>query len=385
MGNSEDGKPSKPEKSPPPAMEQHNIHVFPDWAKMQAYYGPRLAVPPYLNSAVTPGHAPHPYMWGPPQAMMPPYGPPYAAFYAHGGIYAHPGVPLAGTSLSMETQTKSSENADGSLVKKLKEFNGLAMSIGNGNADSEGAEGGSDPRYSKSGETEDSSDGSNGITAGAGQKGKKRSREGTPNNDVCLGPEKMMNMVVPPANVPEKATENVSTALELKDLSNTNVKSVPTNAPQPPKSNETWLHNERDLKRERRKQSNRESARRSRLRKQAEAEELAVKVQALNTENMTLKSEIDKLMENSEKLKVENATLMEKLTDAQRGQTEISLHKIDESGLKPIGTENLLARVNNSNRKNESDTYDTYENKSSGTKLRQLLDTSPRTDAVAAS
>lgn len=49
----------------------------------------------------------------------------------------------------MDTQTKSSENTDGSLLKKLKEFNGLAMSIGNSNADSDGAEGVSNPRFSK--------------------------------------------------------------------------------------------------------------------------------------------------------------------------------------------------------------------------------------------
>lgn len=32
---------------------------------LQAYYGPRVAVPTYFNSAVGPGHTPHPYMWGP--------------------------------------------------------------------------------------------------------------------------------------------------------------------------------------------------------------------------------------------------------------------------------------------------------------------------------
>ncbi|KAL0428782.1 UNVERIFIED_CONTAM: Common plant regulatory factor 1 [Sesamum radiatum] len=145
--------------------------------------------------------------------------------------------------------------------------------------------------------------------------------------------------------------------------------------------------NERELKRERRKQSNRESARRSRLRKQAETEELANKVQALTAENMALKSEINKLMESSEKLKLDNAALMEKLKDAQLGQTdEISLHKIDDLRLKkPVGTVNLLARVNNSDstdRRNEEG--ESYENRSPGAKLHQLLDSSPRTDAVAA-
>lgn len=102
--------------------------------------------------------------------------------------------------------------------------------------------------------------------------------------------------------------------------------------------------NEKELKRERRKQSNRESARRSRLRKQvewdfkksslylsffsfppvnlfeaykfswccyqAETEELSRKVESLTAENVAIRSEIGRLSENSEKLKHENATLM---------------------------------------------------------------------------
>jgi hypothetical protein len=34
---------------------------------IQAYYGQRVTIPPYYNSTVASGHAPHPYMWGPPQ------------------------------------------------------------------------------------------------------------------------------------------------------------------------------------------------------------------------------------------------------------------------------------------------------------------------------
>ncbi|KAI3444457.1 hypothetical protein Pfo_001122 [Paulownia fortunei] len=398
MGNSEEGKPSKSEKSSSPAADQNNVHVYPDWATMQAFYGPRFAVPPYLNSAVASPHAHPPYMWGPPQSMIPPYGAPYAAFYAHGGVYAHPGVPLAGTALTMETPVKSSGNTDGGFVKKLKEFDGLAISIGNGNGDS--AERGTDRRLSDSEETEGSSDGSNRVTPGAGQSGKKRCGQGSPNRagdgkaqkksnlvpavEVGRASEKMID-VIPSANTPVKTMDNMNTALELKDPS-LNVKSSPTNVPQPSMPNEAWLQNERELKRERRKQSNRESARRSRLRKQAEAEELGVKVQALNTENMTLKSEINKLMESSEKLKLENAALMEKLRDAQLGQTEeINLHKIDDLRLKPVGTVNLLARVNNSDATDRrNDDGDSHENRSPGAKLHQLLDTSPRTDAVAA-
>ena len=43
---------------------------------------------------------------------------------------------------------------------------------------------------------------------------------------------------------------------------------------------------------------------------QAEAEELAIRVDALTAENTTLKTEISRLKENSEKLKLENTTLM---------------------------------------------------------------------------
>ncbi|KZT75349.1 hypothetical protein F511_47626 [Dorcoceras hygrometricum] len=42
----------------------------------------------------------------------------------------------AGTTLSAETPAKPPGNTDGGLVKKLKEFDGLAMSIGNGNGNS---------------------------------------------------------------------------------------------------------------------------------------------------------------------------------------------------------------------------------------------------------
>lgn len=42
---------------------------------------------------------------------------------------------------------------------------------------------------------------------------------------------------------------------------------------------------------------------------QAETEELSHKVESLNTENVALKSEINRLSENSEKLRLENAKL----------------------------------------------------------------------------
>uniref|UniRef100_A0A6N2KK12 G-box binding protein multifunctional mosaic region domain-containing protein n=1 Tax=Salix viminalis TaxID=40686 RepID=A0A6N2KK12_SALVM len=57
MGNNEEGKSSASDKSSPAQQDQTNIHVYPDWAAMQAYYGSRVALPPYYNSAVASGHA----------------------------------------------------------------------------------------------------------------------------------------------------------------------------------------------------------------------------------------------------------------------------------------------------------------------------------------
>ncbi|XP_075646697.1 common plant regulatory factor 1-like isoform X1 [Castanea sativa] len=426
MGNNEEGKPTKSEKQSSPARldqtNQTNVHVYPDWAAMQAYYGPRVAIPPYYNSTMASGHAPHPYMWGTPQPMMPPYGAPYAAIYPHGGLYAHPavtlgshshgqGVPLspaqAVTPMSIETPTKSG-NTDRGLMKKLKEFDGLAMSIGNGTAES--LEGGAEHRLSQSAETEGSSDGSDGNTAKANQTRRKRSHEETPttgiggktetqaspvtSKEVNTASNKVLGAAVTPASVAVNLVGNVvspgMTTLEFRNTPNANTK---TTTPSVPQSctvlpSEGWPQNERELKRERRKQSNRESARRSRLRKQAETEELAHKVETLTAENGAIKSEIEQLTDNSEKLKLENATLMEKLKKAQLGQREeIILNSIDGKRTLPVSTENLLSRVNNSGSigisiEEKSDMYD--KNSNSGAKLHQLLDASPRADAVAA-
>ncbi|TYI50799.1 hypothetical protein E1A91_D12G128100v1 [Gossypium mustelinum] len=374
MGSSDEGKSSKSDKSSSPAPpDQTNIHVYPDWAAMQAYYGPRVPMPPYYNSAVASGHAPSPYMWGPTQAIMPPYGTTYATIYPHGGVYVHPTVPMgshghgvpSSPKAAPETPTKFSGNTNGGLMKKLKGFDGLAMSIGNSTA--ENAESGAEPRPSLSAETESSTDDSDGNTTGADQTRRKRSREGTPaigvegNNEARSKPvaAREATATISPKPVGSVLPSGMTTSLEL---SNPPAKSSPTNVPRVMTS-EIWLQNERELKRERRKQSNRESARRSRLRKQAETEELARKVEALTAENTTLRSEINQLTEKSEKLRLENATLVEGLKSGELGYAKdiIMNKKADKEG-------------------------EMYEKKSnSGAKLHQLFDPSPRADAVAAS
>ena len=66
------------------------------------------------------------------------------------------------------------------------------------------------------------------------------------------------------------------------------------------------------------------------MRKQAETEELARKVDALSAENVALKSEISQLTENSSTLKLENATLMDKLKNTHVGRMEEIMMNIDD-------------------------------------------------------
>eukprot|EP00475_Leptophrys_vorax_P013138 TRINITY_DN194_c2_g1_i2.p1 TRINITY_DN194_c2_g1~~TRINITY_DN194_c2_g1_i2.p1 ORF type:complete len:569 (-),score=93.63 TRINITY_DN194_c2_g1_i2:192-1709(-) len=73
---------------------------------------------------------------------------------------------------------------------------------------------------------------------------------------------------------------------------------------------------EREVKRQRRKQSNRESARRSRLRKQAECEELIGRQTSLQMENMGLRTELTKIQENFSSLMAHNAQLRSMLQEA---------------------------------------------------------------------
>nr|XP_043622303.1 common plant regulatory factor 1-like [Erigeron canadensis]XP_043622304.1 common plant regulatory factor 1-like [Erigeron canadensis] len=393
MGSFEEARTCKSEKSsspsppPPPASEhqQASVQAYHDWAAMQAYYGPRMAVPAYYNSAVASGHPPPAYMWAPPQHMIPPY----AAMYPHGGVYPHPGVPLP-SPMSIDSPAKSSGNSDRGLMKKLKGFDGLAMSIGNGNGDS--AAGGNDNEMHHSGETEGSSEGSDGNTTEGLQNSGKRNHEESPNTPAKVSKTEPLSgqfFLTEPDGASKKVTALTPASLKVSDSELKNSPAAAagtTSATLAMVPSEGLLQNERELKRERRKQSNRESARRSRLRKQAEAEELAIKVEALTSENLNLKSEINRLTDNSEKLTLLNAKLMEKLKNAEHKQVSED-PRAEPKGLS-LSTANLLSRVDNgsssSSVNGEGEVYESNNNQKSGAKLRQLLDASPRADAVAA-
>ncbi|WZZ48981.1 hypothetical protein YC2023_049088 [Brassica napus] len=311
----------------------------------------RVAMPPYYNSAMAAsGHPPPPYMWNPQHMMSP-----YATVYPHGGgVYAHPGFPMGsqpqgqkgaplttpGTPLNIDTPTKSTGNTDNGLMKKLKEFDGLAMSLGNGNPhESNGDE---CKRSRHSSETEGSTDGSDGNTTGADEPKLKRSREGTPTKDEKnhLVQSSSFRSVSQSSgdNCVKSTVQGAGAIVSAAGVSaNSNPIMSQSLAMVPP---ETWLQPSGTL---------------------AETEELARKVEALIAENMALRSELNQLNEKSDKLRGANATLLGKLKSSE-----------PEKRVKNSGTGD-----NKNKNQGESES-------NSSSKLHQLLDTKPRADGVAA-
>ena len=93
-----------------------------------------------------------------------------------------------------------------------------------------------------------------------------------------------------------------------------------------------------DERKQRRMISNRESARRSRMRKQKHLDELWSQVVRLRTENYSLIDKLnnlseshDKVLEENAKLKEENSGLRQMLTDAQLSSTYNSLKDLEEA------------------------------------------------------
>ncbi|CAN6297333.1 unnamed protein product [Urochloa humidicola] len=104
---------------------------------------------------------------------------------------------------------------------------------------------------------------------------------------------------------------------------------------------------ERELKRERRKQSNRESARRSRLRKQQECEELAQKVTDLTTINGALRSELDQLKKACEDMEAENSQLMGEMEQSEVPSVVTTLSIQIDTSKAHHGNNNQLHNKNN--------------------------------------
>ena len=316
-----------------------------EWAAaFQAYY---------QAGAQPPAGFPHPYMWAG-QPMMPPYGgphPTYGAMYPPGAMYAHPmygqyaGTPTAqqggGEPMVMggeQTETKPETKPSGNLeaagkqtpLKRSRGSRGslqlLKVSDSGGKRNgvshsSNGDENENENETGSDGSTEGSRDENEqnllpkrrfelmAIEAGAGTGGGGGAYmappvggvvPGTPASGLQGGGGGSLDM-----SLDYWSAGSVPAAKAAKQHSG----SPTTTAPQ----TELWLQDERELKRQRRKQANRESARRSRLRKQAECEELETRVDTLTVENVTLRAELTRVTEECKRLQVENGSLMHQL------------------------------------------------------------------------
>ncbi|XP_016475751.2 bZIP transcription factor 16 [Nicotiana tabacum] len=374
MGSSEMDKSSKEAKEAkepktPNSQAQASTttagSVNPDWSGFQAY----SPMPPHGFMASSPQA--HSYMWGV-QQFIPPYGTPphpYVAMYPHGGIYAHPSMPpgsypfspfampspngVAEAAVSnpgnVEVDGKSSEGKEKLPIKRSKgSLGSLNMITGKNNGPGKTSGASANGVYSKSAESasEGSSEGSDAnsqnespMNSGGGQDSADTSQNGnaahgSQNGGTGGAPHSMINQTMAIAPISAAAaggipgpTTNLNIGMDYWGAATAS--SIPAiHGNVPPASvagglvaagsrdsaqSHMWLQDERELKRQRRKQSNRESARRSRLRKQAECDELAQRAEVLREENSSLRAEVNRIRSEYEQLLAQNASLKERL------------------------------------------------------------------------
>ncbi|KAI4328021.1 hypothetical protein L6164_020418 [Bauhinia variegata] len=389
MGSSEmDKTPKEKESKTPPTTSQEQSTttstgaINTDWSSFQAY----SPIPPHGFLASSPQA--HPYMWGV-QHIMPPYGTPphpYVAMYPHGGIYAHPSMPpgsypfspfampspngiaeaSGNTPGNMEADGKPPEVKEKLPIKRSKgslgslnmitgknnelgktpgtSANGIHTKSGESASDgsSEGSDANSDSESPmKSGGRQDSLEdepSQNGGSVHAPQ-------NGGPNTPRTMVNQSMAVVPISAAGVPTAIpgpTTNLNIGMDYwgtptpstiplrgKVPSTAVAGGMVTAGSRDSVQSQLWIQDERELKRQRRKQSNRESARRSRLRKQAECDELGQRAEALKEENATLRSEVSRIRSEYEQLLSENAALKERLGEVP-GKEDIRSGRSDQ-------------------------------------------------------
>lgn len=327
MGTGEEGTPPKPSKSASSTQEIPTTPSYPDWSSsMQAYYGAGATPPPFFAPTVA-SPTPHPYLWGSQHPLMPPYGTPvpYPALYPPGGVYAHPNMTTTPNPVqtNAELEGKGPDGKDRASAKKAK---GMSGNSAKGGECAKATSGSGNDGASQSGDsgTDGSSDASDENNNQQDFAGNKKG-----SFDQMLADGANAQASVPGKPVGSMPATSLNMGMDLWNASPAGagaakVRSNPSGASSahgPPTMigregvmPDQWMQDERELKRQKRKQSNRESARRSRLRKQAECEELQVRVESLSNENHTLKDELQRLSEECEKLTSENSSIKEELT-----------------------------------------------------------------------
>ncbi|XP_015063525.1 G-box-binding factor 1 isoform X2 [Solanum pennellii] len=323
MGAGEESTPTKTSK-PPLTQETPTAPSYPDWSSsMQAYYSAG-ATPPFFASPVA-SPAPHPYMWGGQHPLMPPYGTPvpYPALYPPAGVYAHPNIATPAPNsvpANPEADGKGPEGKDRNSSKKLKVCSGGKAGDNGKVTSGSGNDGATQSDESRSEGTSDTNDENDNNEFAANKKGSfdQMLADGA---SAQNNPAKENHPTSIHGNPVTMPATNLNIGMDVWNASaaGPGAIKIQQNATGPVighegRMNDQWIQEERELKRQKRKQSNRESARRSRLRKQAECEELQRRVEALSHENHSLKDELQRLSEECEKLTSENNLIKEELT-----------------------------------------------------------------------
>ncbi|KAA3461176.1 G-box-binding factor 1-like isoform X2 [Gossypium australe] len=314
MGTEEESTPAKPSKPTASTQEMPTTVSYPDWStQMQAYYGAAATPPLFASTVASP--APHPYIWGGQHPLMPPYGTPvpYPAVYPPRGVYAHPNM----APMPSSARNNGADGKDRGATKKPKGSSGSKVGESAKATSGSGNDGGSQSGESGSEGTSDRSDESNQQEVNAGKKGSFEQMLADANAQgkaagALVPAEPIVSMPATTLNIGMdlwSASPAATGAAKTRPNASGTVATVPAGAMMP----DQWIQDERELKRQKRKQSNRESARRSRLRKQAECEELQAKVESLANENHTLRDELKKLSDECEKLTSENSSIKDEL------------------------------------------------------------------------
>ncbi|CAN7006952.1 unnamed protein product [Brassica rapa subsp. trilocularis] len=355
MANSEMEKPSKEKElkqpssssAPPPSQElSSSVSAGPDWSGFQA-----SSAPMQPHGFVTSSPQPHPYMWRV-QHMMPPYGTPphpYVTMYPPGGMYAHPSMPpgsypyspmpspngvteaSGNTTGGTEGDSKRSDVKEKLPIRRSKRI--LSMMKGKNNepgknsgasanvayskrhSDSDGSSEGSDANYQiDSGSSQDGKDASeNGGSANGLQNGSVGTPLPTVSQKVPIMPNTAPGVPVPPTNLNIGMGYWGAPIPGMHGKVSTPVPGVFAQMSRDGGHSQPWLQDERELKRQRRKQTNREAAQRSRLRKEAEFDQLAQYTEVLSAENASLRAEMNRLKSQREELTSENTSLKDLL------------------------------------------------------------------------
>ncbi|GMH06475.1 hypothetical protein Nepgr_008315 [Nepenthes gracilis] len=353
MGAEEETTPSNPSKVTTSTQETPKASTYPDWStSMQAYHAAG-AIPPFYASTVA-SPTPHPYIWGGQHPYIPPYGTPvpYPAMYSVGGVYAHTNMTPNALQNNTEMEGKPADVKDQSSTKLFSkgnsgldsgkcEENGKATSGSGSDGASDGAESWSEGSLNASDENNNQQD----IASSKKERFNQMLADGASAKNIQASVPVKPVVSMPGTNLNiGMDIWDASPAAAVKSSPNTSISSavvpVLVDGREGLMPDHPWIQDEREIKRQKRKLSNRESARRSRLRKQAECDELQRRVETLNNENRSLRDELQRLSEECEKLTSENNSIKEELNqlygaDAIANPGDKNLN----SGIPPIGGE----------------------------------------------